>query len=498
MKTSQKALLTAISKSVKHVSVFLLSILLARYLTLDEYGTYIQVMLIANTAIYFFLLGIPSSVYFFLIRAHNKKQFLLRTIAIIHLLALLAAFIGYQGSDQLASLLNNERLADFAFIYVLFILFQIPIKLFEPIMISSDRVKEFIWINLSFNALFFFAIAIPLVLYEDISLIFTWMAVFFAAQYLVIYVSIARSYFALVEAFEQEGKPEHVTLLSQLKYSIPIGTSGAISEVAHIVDRIIISGYFNPAQLAIFNRGAMEIPMLNVVINSLGNILMPKFVQAYADNRPDQIIGYWHSSVIIIAFAVYPTMAYLIATADLLIPLLFSEKFLPSVIIFQVYSLVFLTRITTYDAIIRAVGKTVSLLRVTILSIVLNVALTVLLIEMIGMVGAVVATVIVAFIIRAELLRIIKNLLGIRFVDVFPWIDLLKILAFAILATIPVLLYRHLSPVTGYVVNFILCGLLYAVTFLLLNRLHSLLGSKEISALRGVLPPRLVALIAPR
>ena len=497
MRTGKKALLTSISKSVKHVSVFLLSILLARYLSLDDYGTYIQVMLIANTAIYLFLMGIPSSVYFFLVRVKDKKKFLHRTILIIHLLALLAAAIGYFANEQIAASMNNPRLSDFTLIYILFILFQIPIKLYEPTMISSDRIKNFIWINLTFNSLFFFAVAIPLVWLKDIAAIFVWLSVFFAVQYIVIYASIIRVYFKLDEDQTVNEYPEDLSLVAQLKYSLPIGTSGAISEVSRIVDKIIVSGYFNPAQLAIYNRGAMEIPMLNVIINSLGNILMPKFVSAYADKDHDAIIRYWHSSIIIIAFAVYPSMVFLISTSDILIPLLFSDKFLPSVIIFQLYSVTFLTRVTTYDSIIRAVGKTGSLLRVTIISIGLNIILTVILIELIGIVGAVIATIFVNFIICSELLRIIKNMLGIHFYEVFPWSRLLRILVVSLLSAIPVFVYRYSMASGIYIVDFLATGTVFSIAFLLINRKINLLEEMEVNALDSVLPRKLLRIIAP-
>ena len=498
MRIGKKALLTSISKSVKHVSVFLLSILLARYLTLDDYGSYLQVMLIANMAIYISLMGVPSSVYYFLNKVQNKKNFLLRTILIIHFLAILSASIGLLAKEQIATILNNDRLIDITFVYVLFILFQIPIKLFEPIMISSDKVLGFIWVNLVFNALFFFAVAIPLLVYETTEYVFYSLIVFFIVQYIFVYIGIFKAYLSLADSSELGANEDRSSVLSQLRYSLPIGVSGALSEASRIVDKVIISNYFDPAQLAIYARGAMGIPMLNVVINSLGNLLMPKFVTAYSENRIEDIIKYWHSSTIIIAFAVYPMMVLLIAVADKLIPLLFTDKFLESVIIFQLYSLTFLARITTYDLIIRAIGVTSVLLRITVIAISLNIFLTILLVEMYGLVGAVIATIITNFIVRAEQLRIIKNLLHIKFTQVFPWPRLLRILVVSLLAVIPVLIYKLAFVGYGNLVDFLLSLIIYASTFLIINRLHNLLDKYEISALEGVLPRAIINLIASR
>ncbi|PCI71148.1 MAG: hypothetical protein COB38_06540, partial [Gammaproteobacteria bacterium] len=74
MRLSTQVILTSLSKSLKHVGVFILAIFLTRYFTKYEYGSYIQVMLIANTVIYLAIFGIPSSVYYFLPRSKEKKR----------------------------------------------------------------------------------------------------------------------------------------------------------------------------------------------------------------------------------------------------------------------------------------------------------------------------------------------------------------------------------------------------------------------------------------
>lgn len=496
MRTGKKALLASVSKSFKHVSVFLLSILLARYLSLDDYGSYLQVMLIATTAIYFSLMGIPSSIYYFVHRVKNKKQFIKRTILMIHALAVLSSIIILFMSDYLAEVLNNSELAEVVFVFVLFILFQIPIKIFEPLMISTDNIIGFVKINLFFNIMFFFAVAIPLVFLDGMLYVYYSMIGFFVLQYLVINISILREYTRLEDNDKSSKEFEDLddcTLINQLRYSLPIGASGAIAELSRIVDKIIVSSYFSPADLAIYARGAMEIPMLSVIINSLGNILMPKFVKSYAENDISNILVYWHRSTVLIAFVVYPMMVLMITIGDVLIPMLFTEKFNDSIIIFQIYTFTLLFRITTYDSIVRAMGQTKMLLRVTLISLVLNMILTISMIELFGIIGAPFATFLTILAVRLEMLRVIKNLLEIKFIDVFPWIKLLKILSISILSLFFVL--PVLSIDMSLVFKFFAASAVYGIVYLIFARVFSLLDTDEIDSLNSIIPRKYLSVL---
>ncbi len=450
-------------------------------------------MLIATTAIYFSLMGIPSSIYYFYQRVKNKKEFIKRTVLMIHGLAIVSSVLIAFMSGYLSDLLNNPQLVDVVFVFVLFILFQIPIKLFEPLMISTNNIMGFVKVNLLFNILFFFAVAIPLVFFENILYVYYSMILFFIMQYIAVSVSIAREYIRLDEKNDSTENFDECTLISQLRYSLPIGASGAIAELSRIVDKIIVSSYFSPAQLAIYARGAMEIPMLSVVINSLGNILMPNFVKSYADKDIDSILVYWHRSTVLIAIVVYPLMVLMIAIGDVIIPMLFTEKFNDSIIIFQIYTFGLIFRITTYDSIVRAIGQTKMLLRVTFISLFLNVILTILMIELLGIIGAPIATFLTILVVRLEMLRVIKKLLGISFSNVFPWGKLLKILLVSIFSLIVV--YPLISIELILIYKFFAISLAYGLVYLLCLRSFSVLDDSELSSLSSIIPEKYLSVL---
>ncbi|MBV1911054.1 MAG: oligosaccharide flippase family protein [Kangiellaceae bacterium] len=485
MRLRTQVILTSISKSLKHVSVFILAIFLTRYFTKYEYGTYLQVMLIANFAVYFAVFGIPSSVYYFLPRSAEKKRLVKNTMILLFVISFLVSICIYLSIDLLAKGFNNPNLLEYGWLIAAFILLQIPIKLYEPFMVSTKNVARFVMVNATFNVGFLLAILIPVLLDWKLVEVLYSLFYFFIAQLIAVYIMTIYTFFNL----EDDPEGDDYLIKEQLAYSLPIGFTGAIAQLGIAIDKMIVSGYYDPEELAVYTRGAMEIPMLNVIANSLGNILMPRFVEEYHKGNIDAVMTLWHSSIKMMAMFIYPTLVYFLLVADHLIPFLFTDAYLDSVIIFQVYTLGLLTRITSYDAIVRAVGKTKILFKMSILAVSLNILFTVILIELIGIVGAPLATVIVGTVLRFVYLVVITKLMSVSLMAVFPWISLAKLIGSALIAgalTLPIMLLDY-SHATMLVISGVVFSIAYLVTF----RFAKALSPKELESVRGLLPRQL-------
>lgn len=442
-------------------------------------------MLIANTAIYFAIFGIPSSIYYFLPRSAEKKRLMKNTISLLFLISLLVSFFVYLSSDLIASGFNNPDLFQYSWLIAAFILLQIPIKLYEPFMVSTKNVARFVLINASFNIGFLLAILVPVLLDWELKDVLFSLFFFFIAQLFAVYSMTFYTYFKLKD--DPEGDEYEIS--KQLAYSVPIGFTGAIAQLGIAVDKMIVSSYYDPEKLAVYTRGAMEIPMLNVIANSLGNILMPRFVEEYHKGNIDAVMKLWHSSIKMMAMFIYPTLVFFLLVAEHLIPFLFTDAYLDSVIIFQVYTLGLLTRITSYDAIVRAVGQTKILFKMSVLAVSLNIAFTILLIELIGIVGAPLATVLVGTILRFIYLLIITKLMNVSLFDVFPWLSLAKLISISIVAglvSLPILAME-----LNHAQMLIVSGITFSIAYLIGFRLVGALTPQEKKSVTGLLPKKL-------
>jgi len=480
-----QVLFTTLSKSTKHISVFVLGIVMARMLPIETYGTFLQVQLVVNTLLYAAIFGIPHSIYYFLPRVRFKRRFILSTANLMFVLATTVSVTTYFAMPWISVKLNNPDLLAFGAIIASMLFFQIPIKIFEPAMISLGKVPLFVVVNATFNTSFLFVVLTPLILGLSLYVLLLTIVAFYVVQFLAIAVALTYSTYSAID--DDDGEDHE--LVNQLKFSMPIGFSGVIGEVARQVDKIIISMFFGPYQYAIYTRGALQIPLLNVISHSLHNILMPSFTKAVKDENTPELLRTWHSAIRLMAMFVYPTFIFFVATADMFIPALYSDKYAEASIIFQIYMFTLLRRITSPNAIIRAIGKTGILLKMSVFSIFLNVGLTYYLISILGVIGAPIATVATTYAIFAIYLNVVSRMLNVPIRELIPWSSLLKFLTMSGAAILVASSFRLLDiPRLGMLVCI---AFIFGIIYWALLRRSDALGETERTALRGILPRKL-------
>jgi O-antigen/teichoic acid export membrane protein len=485
MRLSHQVALASLSKTVKHVSVFALSIILARSLSTESYGLYLQVQLVVSTLLYLAIFGVPHSIYYFLPRTRQPKLLISASALALAVVGLLLAALVHAGIDTIAEWLSNPDLVGLAAVMAGLLFFQVPIKLFEPAMIAAKRVGMFVLLNSTFNFLFFFPIAVPAMLGWPVDDILRAMLAFYVVQFAAMMLTLL----FVTRGLTGQADGETYSFKAQVVYSAPIGLSGMVGEIGRQNDKIIVGGLFDPAQYALYTRGAMEIPLLNVISNSLHNVMMPKFVEAYRDGNKEELLRSWHSAMRLMASFIYPACAFFIATGDLLIPFLYSDRFAEASIIFQIYMFSLLVRITTGDAIIRAIGRTGVLLKISLATIVLNVVLTVGLIHLMGITGAPTATVLASYIMTTVYVYIVAGMLGVRPGQIFPWRSLGTILLASAISIAAASTLRVLDLERPAMLGAIF--LAFACIYPLVFRLAGVLDSRERDAVRSLIPPGL-------
>jgi O-antigen/teichoic acid export membrane protein len=486
LKFSVQFLLTALSKSTLHLSIFVLSVILSRFFTKDDYGTYLHVQLITNLAVWAFLLGIPHGIYYFLPKAKSAKVYILAILSLISTISVLVSTCVFYNSNGLSQFLSNPRIEDLSYVLLFMILFKIPLTIFEPLMITVGRIKEFASVELMFNLSFFLAVLIPVLLDSSMIEILWWLVGLYSLHAMVVMfisVMIAFSY--------SSDKDQHAsfTLKDQIRYSLPLGLSMNVLELSRYVDKLVVSNQSSAEDYAMYTRGAMEIPVIGIIANTLDNLHMPNFVKFYKDNNISELMRVWHTSVRFMAAFIYPCCLFLIVSAHLLIPAIFSEKYIGSVIIFQVYAIGLLSRISTFDIILRVIGKTKVILIAALMSIVVNVALTYSLMALWGLIGAPIATVITLFFMRLTYLIAITHHFKISMLQVFPWKSLGKSLLSATLSTIPVFFVYSLE--LNVWIHLLLMACMFSISYLIIMKFINALNEEDKRSLKDILPEKI-------
>ncbi len=486
MKFSAQLLVTTLSKSTTHISIFILSVILSRYFTKDDYGTYLHIQMIANIAVWAFLLGIPHGIYYFLPRAERQRNYVLTILAMIGSIAVIVSGVVFYNTDSLSRLLSNPRVNDLSYILLCLVFVQIPLTVFEPLMLTAKRVKEFASIELFFNVSFFAAVAIPVSFDRPMVEILWWLVgVYSIHSVIVIYYTLLIAY--SFKFYKKGG--DRFGLKEQVQYTLPIGLSMNVMEMSRYMDKIVVSNQSSPEEYALYARGAMEIPVIGIIANTLDNLLMPSFVQAYKDKKVHEIIVIWHASIRLMAAFIYPCCLFLISSAPLLIPAIFSEKYVGSVIIFQIYTLGLLSRISTFDIIMRAIGRTKEIFLITVMTVIINLGLTLVFMHLWGLTGAPIATVLTLLFMRLCYLKAITSFFNIRINDVFPWSSIFKSLVISCISSIPVVLLYQLS--LNIWIQLLVMGIAFSFCYLVLLKIITSLTTQDKDSIRGFLPKRI-------
>ena len=122
------------------------------------------------------------------------------------------------------------------------------------------------------------------------------------------------------------------------------------------IDKLIISGYFTSREYAIYANGAMELPLARILNAAVMSVLMPELVVLYNRGEYQKMLALWHRSIRKVSLIILPVMVFLFIFAREFLVLLYSEKYLESAGIFQIYLLTLPIRVTTFGSVLLAAG----------------------------------------------------------------------------------------------------------------------------------------------
>jgi O-antigen/teichoic acid export membrane protein len=261
-----------------------------------------------------------------------------------------------------------------------------------------------------------------------------------------------------------------VSWREQLEYCLPFGAALVVVTISKSVGPLVVAKMLGPAALAQFAIGTYLQPVINVVRNSLSDVVLPEMTSQKGATQPLDRLKLWRSSTIVTGIFLFAAIVLLWKFADVLIVTLFSETYRPAVAIFQIFLLVFLRETLDFGIPLRAINRNGPILHSNLISLALRTGLLVIMIPEWGLIGAVWAIVIARFVEGAYLATRLSSAYEVPMSALAPWKNLLKILVAALLSGV-VLIGDFWTDHFGFF-GIIPAGLLYAIVFAaLLSRL---------------------------
>jgi O-antigen/teichoic acid export membrane protein len=456
---SRKATVVGLSKFSQFLFILLANAVLARTLLQGQFGRYQQIWLLINTLIPALLLGAPQAINYFVPqsdrdRARNiiwQLYFILTLVAAPVTLALfLFPSIG-------AALLHNPDTFVLVRIASVYVFLMLPTYCLDSILIINNKQWLLLQITLVWSALFFL-VNLYFGLTRNLEMIFIALACL-GGMKLLLTIAITRHDFGQISGFFKRPLFREVS-----GYLIVLGAVGLVDVLSVQVDKFLVTILTRSEEaFAIYAVGAYEIPIVALLIGSVTAVAMPEFSRCLHAGENDAAWRLLHSMVKKLAVFIFPLFAYLLASAETVVPLIFSARFAASVPIFLIYLFLLPVRAANNYPLLIAAGLQGWVLLGRLLDVLISVGLGILLIHSFGIAGAAIAIVVGTYVEKTYQSLLMIQHFGVALPRLYPWGFMGRWLLRAVACALPLLL---LNAVASRYVAFVLGTLLFVSLYL--------------------------------
>ena len=405
------------AKVVTMLITLVSSMLLSRFRTLEEYGTYSQLLMVISLASSFMMLGLPNCINYFLARADSDEErasFLSVYYTLSSVLSLLVGIVLVLMIPIMEIYLKNPLIRIFWFFLALYPWTKIITSSVENLLIVYHKT----------STLFYYRILNGSILLLVIIIIQLLNGSFY--QYMIAFLGV-EIIFTLYTYFlaKQNCKLLKYSLNKQMikkifAFSIPIGLSSMLGTLNIEIDKLMITSFFTTEDLAVYTNASKELPV-TIIATSITAVLMPQVVRLLKNKDKAKAFELWNSATSI-SFAIISVIAIGCFTfAPQVIKILYSEKYLAGVSVFRIYCMVLLGKCTYFGLMLNAIGETKCIMYSSIGSLILNIIFNYSGYKLFGFIGPAIATMCATYLMIFYQLIFTCKKTKTRFKYVFPW-----------------------------------------------------------------------------
>jgi O-antigen/teichoic acid export membrane protein len=205
-------------------------------------------------------------------------------------------------------------------------------------------------------------------------------------------------------------------LARYISTATPLMLATLLSGSAEYLDGLIVSRFFDEGTFAAFRYGAKEFPLVLLLANAFSNGMVPAIGRDLKDGLRQLTAG---STRMMHAF--FPLSIVLMVVSPWAYPLMFSAEFAESAQVFNVYLLLVTSRVIFPQTVLIGLRRPRAIMTVAMVELLLNVGLSLLLVQWLGLVGIAYATVIAFSLEKFLLMLRLWRDEGISPASYWPW-----------------------------------------------------------------------------
>ena len=382
MSLTRQSLLLSLGRSVASAARLLVNLGVARLFgeRLGFTAEYQNVWLVYNTSFMFFILSLPSVLFYFYPREEPERRGEL--MAVVHQLLLALGLVYgalmWLGAPALADFYHNPALAGHLRVFALYSAAMVAAAGMESVFNLLDRFRLLaLWLSL--EALLFLALALGPIAVGARPESFPALAALFhalwpelppegaairAACWLLGGLAVAKGLvFQTVLLARHPGmawRPVRFRwerLRPILAYALPITATSLVALLAMNMDKNIVAAWFtDKAIYARFQAGALEVPFVSVLVGSVSVVMLPQLSRLQHEGRLGELADLLAQGVERVAWLIFPIFTLLFVLADPLFIFFYGPSYEPSALPFRLYLLLFPLRLMFYGQVLNTLG----------------------------------------------------------------------------------------------------------------------------------------------
>lgn len=459
---SKQAMTLVLARGISFLVTMTIPLILVRYLTQTEFGSYKQTILLYTTAISLLPWGMAQSLYYFIPQnPKDRASYLGNTFLFLISVATLAlvGFIFF--GSHLQRYFHSAELASNSAMIGVFIFFTIASLHWEIVLVSENRASAAAVVILLSEVLKAVTLIGGALIVSSFRGIVTALALVATIRFILLGIYFYQEFKVILKGLDLS------LFRKQWKYSMPFGLMVLLAFTQDYFNQYYISYSLSPADFAIYSVGCLQLPLIDVFYSSIGDVAMVKMSEHLQVKDIAGVHRIWHEAVVKLALIFLPLMVYVLTVSEQFITALFTVSYKASIPIFIVSTIALLFQGLLVDPVMRVFGETRSMLLITILRMPITIILVIIALKSFGMIGVAASTVLTVLLLRTMMLVRIRKIMQVKTIDLLPWKQLGRILVVAFSAAIPTIIAISL-PLTAKSLLLVTAPI-YGITFLLVG-----------------------------
>lgn len=476
---SVDALLLTFIKLVTTALGLVITRLLSQYLSIHDYGTYSQVLLVVSTVSSFTILGMMDGVNFFYCGEkdpHKREAYTATLFAFQCTVGTVAGCLILALSSPLSAYFDNPDVKRLVIFAAALPLLQNLLGMLQILLVSVGKAKILAIRNFLVSLVRLVVVIVVVTVVRNVALILTVSVLLDLGQIAFFGVILRKN-----NCFVRISKARFDLVGSILRYCAPMAVFTMVNSLNRDVDKYLISFLTDTETLAIYTNASKPLPF-DIIMASFCTVLIPTITRLISEKYFDRAKELYKRFLEIAYISTGILCCAAISAAPQLMELLYSSRYSSGLTIFCIYIIVDLLRFTNITLVLSAAGKTKKLMFLGIGSLAFNAVLNVVMYKFLGISGPAIATLVTTVLLGVLMLGSSAKELNSQIRSLFNIKLLLLFIVESVVLTVLLSILQRWLTVWGlhYVIILAVICVIYVGLMILLS------GRKLISALKIV------------